>query len=89
MLESVELCQLVARAVNHITWNIPMIRDGKRWRNIENSHLVENPTHVNGYDHFENAIFRAKQIMEAHGGIPRLPIPRKNVTSTCIITITG
>ncbi len=65
MLKSVEFCQLVSRAISHTTWNIPRIRDGDRWRNIENAHLVENPTHVNGYDHFEDAIFRAKDIMEA------------------------
>ena len=67
MQKAVELCQLVACSVNHTTWNIPRIRDRNRWRNITNSHLVENPTHVNGYDHFENANFRAKQIMEECG----------------------
>ena len=67
MLKSVEFCQLVSRAISHTTWNIPRIRDGDRWRNIENAHLVENPTHVNGYDHFEDAIFRAKEIMEECG----------------------
>ena len=67
MPKSVEFCQLVSRAISHTTWNIPRIRDGDRWRNIENAHLVENPTHVNGYDHFEDAIFRAKDIMEERG----------------------
>ena len=67
MLKSVEFCQLVSRAISHTTWNIPRIRDGDRWRNIKNAHLVENPTHVNGYDHFEDAIFRAKDIMEERG----------------------
>jgi hypothetical protein len=51
MPKSVELCQLVARAISHTTWNIPRIRDGDRWRNIENPHLVENPNRINGYDH--------------------------------------
>jgi hypothetical protein len=61
MPRSVELCQLVARAITHTTWNIPRIRDGdRRWRNIDNPHLVENPTHLNGHDFFEDAIFRAK-----------------------------
>ena len=67
MLKSVEFCQLVSRAISHTTWNIPRIRDGDRWRNIENAHLVENPSHINGYDHFEDAIFRAKEIMEERG----------------------
>ena len=67
MKRSVEFCQLVARAISHTTWNIPRIRDGDRWRNIENAHLVENPTRLNGYDHFEDAIFRAKLIMEKRG----------------------
>ena len=67
MLKSVEFCQLVSRSISHTTWNIPRIRDGDRWRNIENAHLVENSTHVNGYDHFEDAIFRAKEIMEERG----------------------
>ncbi|MDB4304249.1 hypothetical protein N9934_05625, partial [Desulfosarcina sp.] len=55
--------------INHTTWNIPRIRDGDRcrWRNIHNPHLVENPTRINGYDHFEDAIFRAKKIMEELG----------------------
>ena len=67
MLKSVEFCQLVSRSISHTTWNIPRIRDGDHWRNIENAHLVENPTRVNGYDHFEDAIFRAKEIMEERG----------------------
>ena len=63
---SVELCQLVAWAIDHTTWNIPRFRevDGSRWRNIENSHLVENLTGINGHDHYENAIFRAREIVE-------------------------
>ena len=67
MQKTVELCQLVARAINHITWNIPRIRDGDQWRNIDNSHLVENPTRLNGHDRFEEAIFRAREIMEEQG----------------------
>ena len=69
MLKSVEFCQLVSCSISHTTWNIPRIRDGDRgrWRNIDNTHLVENPNHVNGYDHFEDAIFRAKEIMEQRG----------------------
>jgi hypothetical protein len=67
MTKSVEFCQLVARAIDHVTWSIPRIRDGGRWRVITNPHLVENPTHVNAYDHFENSIFLAKQIMEERG----------------------
>jgi tRNA1(Val) A37 N6-methylase TrmN6 len=67
-----ELYQLVARAIDHITWNIPHIRDGNRWRIITNPHLVENPTHVDGYDHFENAMFRAKEIMEERGWITKI-----------------
>ena len=62
-----ELCQLVARAINHTTWNIPHILDGDRWRNIKNPHLVENPHRINGHDRYEDAIFRAKQIMEERG----------------------
>ena len=30
MPKSVELCQLVSRAISHTTWNIPRIRDGDR-----------------------------------------------------------
>ena len=67
MPRSVELCQFVARAINHTTWNIPRIRDGDHWRNIENSHLVKNPYRVNGLDRYEEAIFRAKRIMEERG----------------------
>ncbi|BBO74552.1 hypothetical protein DSCW_19690 [Desulfosarcina widdelii] len=67
MSRIVELCQLVARAINHDTWDIPKISDGDRWRNIENPNLVENPNRVNGHDFFEDAIFRAKRIMERRG----------------------
>ena len=67
MSRSVEICQLVSRAITHTTWNIPRIRDGDRWRNFENAHLVENPTRLNGHDRFEDAIFRAKRIMEERG----------------------
>ena len=62
-----ELCQFVARAINYTTWNVPKIRDGDRWRNIDNAHLVENPYHINGHDHYEDAIFRAKRIIEERG----------------------
>jgi len=62
-----ELCQFVARAINHTTWNIPKILDGDRWRNINNPHLVENQFRINGHDHYEDAIFRAKRIMEERG----------------------
>ena len=64
MPKSTELGQLVSRSISHTTWNIPRVRDGDRWRNIENAHLVENPCHVNGYDHFEDAISRARKIMQ-------------------------
>lgn len=67
MSKTVELRQTVARAINHTTWNIPHIRDGDKWRNINNSHLVVNHFHVNGYDRFEDAIFKAKRIMEQLG----------------------
>ena len=30
MSKSIELCQRVARAIDHTTWNIPRIRDGAR-----------------------------------------------------------
>ena len=30
MPKSLDLCQLVARALSHTTWNIPRIRDGDR-----------------------------------------------------------
>ena len=63
MPRSIELCQIVARAINHTIWNIPRIRDGGRWRNIHNAHLVENQSHLNGYDHYEDVIFRDKQII--------------------------
>ena len=67
MPRSVALCQLVAHAINHTTWNIPFIRYGNRWRNINNAHLVENQNRINGHDHYEEAIFRAKRIMEERG----------------------
>jgi hypothetical protein len=67
MNRSAEFSQLVARAINHTTWNIPKIRDGKVWRNINNSHLVENTNRINGYDHFEDAIFRIRQLLERKG----------------------
>ena len=61
--------QTVHRAIQYTTWIIPQIRDGDddKWRNINNSHLVVNHFHVNGYDRFEDSIFRAKRIMEQLG----------------------
>jgi len=67
MPKSVELCQLVARAISHTTWSIPKIRDGDRWRNINNAYLVVNQHRINGHDHYEDAIFRAKEIMQDRG----------------------
>ena len=69
MTKIIELRQTVARGYP-TTWNIPHIRDGDRWRIIENVHLVENPHHINGHDHCEDAIFRAKRIMEQRGWSP-------------------
>ncbi len=88
MPKSVEICQFVTRAINYTTWNIPRIRDGDMWRNIENVHFVENPHHINGHDHYEDAIFRAEQIMEQRGfGLTRFRITNSRATSTCIISI--
>ena len=67
MSKSLEFCQLVTRAINHTTWNIPRIRDGDKWRNIDNAHLVANPNHVNGCDRYEGSLFRIKKIIEGHG----------------------
>ena len=67
MKKSVQFCQLASRSISHTTWTIPRIRDCDRWRNIENTHLVENPSHVNGYDRYEDAIYRAGKIMQERG----------------------
>ena len=67
MQKSIELCQLVARAISHTTWNIPRIRDSSHWRNIDNLHLIENPNRNNGHDRYEDAIFRAREIMQELG----------------------
>jgi hypothetical protein len=88
MPKSVELCQLVARAISHTTWNIPRIRDGDRWRNIDNPHLVENPSHLNGHDHFEDAIFGPGKSCRNGDGTPRLPIPRNSAMSIWCTSIT-
>jgi len=64
MPKSVEICQFVARAINHTTWNIPRIRDGDRWRNINNAQLVENINRINGHDHNEDAIFRLETFLK-------------------------
>ncbi|GAB6909336.1 hypothetical protein JCM12296A_51790 [Desulfosarcina cetonica] len=71
MPKAVEIRQFVAKSISHTTWNIPRIRagDGNRWRNIKNAHLVENRSHLNGHDYYEDAIFRAKRIMEQRGWI--------------------
>lgn len=67
MQKSIEICQFVARAINHTTWNIPFIRDGDRWRKINDAHLIENQSHINGHDHYEEAIFRVREIMQIRG----------------------
>lgn len=76
MSKIIELRQTVARGYP-TTWNIPHIRDGDRWRNIENIHLVKNPQHVNGHDLCEDAIFRAKRIMEQRGWITEITDTKK------------
>ena len=76
MSKTIELRQTVDRGYP-TTWNIPRIRDGDRWRNIENVHLVKNPHHVNGHDHCEDAIFRAKRIMEHRGWITEITDSKK------------
>jgi len=72
MPRSVEICQFVARAINHTTWNVPFIRDGDRWRKINNLHLVVNKHRINGHDQYEEAIFKAKRIMEQRGWITEI-----------------
>ena len=72
MTKSAEFCQLVARAITHTTWNIPRIRDGDKWRNIHNPHLVENPSRINGYDHFEDAIFRIERFLNRKGWLTQI-----------------
>ena len=67
MPRSVEISQTVAKAINHTTWLIPRIRDGDTWRNIHNPNLIENPTHINGHDRFEQAISRIKTLMKSQG----------------------
>ncbi len=67
MHRSIEIVQIVARAINRTTWYIPKIRDGDSWRNIRNAHLVENAAHLNDYDRFEGSIDRIKTIMESRG----------------------
>ena len=62
---SVEICQFVARAIKHTTWNIPRIRDVDRRRNINNAHLVENQCRINGYDHYEDVLFRPVYMLPA------------------------
>ena len=72
MSKMIELRQTVTRSINYTTWTIPRIRDGDRWRIIENIHLVKNPQHFNGHDLCEDAIFRAKRIMEQRGWITEI-----------------
>ena len=67
MPKSFEITQTVVRAIGHTTWHIPRIRDGDTWRNIRNPQLIENPTHLNGYDRFEEAISRIKNLVESRG----------------------
>jgi len=67
MSKTVELRQTVTRGINYTTWTVPRIRDGDCWRNIDNSHLVVNHFHKNGHDRYEDAIFKAKEIMEKKG----------------------
>jgi len=67
MNKSVQFSQFVAKAINHTTWNIPKIRDGNQWRNIENAYLVENTKHINGYERYEDAIFRIRNFLKQKG----------------------
>jgi hypothetical protein len=66
MRQSIEFCQLVARGYS-TTWNIPRIRDGDRWRNIQNDELVINPSPINGHDRYADAIFRIEELLKEKG----------------------
>lgn len=66
MSKIIELRQTVARGYP-TTWNIPNIHKGNRWRNIDNAQLVENPNHINGHDHYEDAIFRLETFLKQKG----------------------
>ena len=61
--------QTVHRAIQYTTWIIPQIRDDDddKWRIIKNYSEIENPHKINGYDRFEDAIFRIEKIMKSHG----------------------
>ena len=66
MSKIIELRQTVAKGYP-TTWNIPHIRDGDRWRNINNAQLVENSNRINGHDHYEDAIFRLETFLKQKG----------------------
>jgi len=60
--------QTVHRSIQYTTWIIPQIRDGDdKWRIIKNYSEIENPRRVNGYDRFEDGIFKIEKIMKSHG----------------------
>ncbi len=67
MTKIVEIQQTVARSVSHTTWDIPRIRDGDQLRNIINSDCVANSKSINDHDRFEDAVFKARKIMEQNG----------------------
>ena len=78
MPKSVEFQQIVARSINYDRFEIPRIRDGDRWRIIQNAYLVENPFHANGRDRYEDAILRTQKIMKQLGWHTRITETRQD-----------
>jgi hypothetical protein len=67
MEKSVEFYQVVEVVGYGTRWSIPRIRNGDRWRNIQNTDLVMNIFHLNGCDKYEESVVRIKNIMEKRG----------------------
>ena len=78
MPKHVEFQQLIACSVSYDRFEVPRIRDGDRWRIIENAHLVQNPHPIYGCDLYEDAIHRTQQIMQQLGWHTRITETRQD-----------
>lgn len=66
-MATVEFVQKAAYMGRRTDWTVPWVNVSGKWRVIDNKALVKNPTKVNAYDEYADAIFRIQNTMEQLG----------------------
>jgi hypothetical protein len=89
MNRSAEFSQLVARAINHTTWNIPKIRDGRCGEISITATWLRTQTASTAMTILKMRFSRSDNYWYARAGRRKLKTKRNGATSTCITSITG